>query len=234
MRNVSCTLSDSETLVAKEVKSVPVTYWELEIMLGMFGNLLIVLLGTTHTVVVAYKEMWQLLKSSLCEDFHAALEYRAHVKLTHVLCSIQLTMYSWFSHRRARLTNSTDTGLKIYYSSNPDASLCTAFAASPIVPTCLPQETLLDVSTRVSRDGVNVVFGHQWLRFGPVWHNHGVGPLFGLQHSGIFPTYAAYTAGRYPGCKNCQLAAHSEHRCVASQYHQITRSCEGLQSSQIG
>ncbi len=168
MRNVSCTLSDSETLVAKEVKSVPVTYWELEIMLGMFGNLLIVLLGTTHTVVVAYKEMWQLLKSSLCEDFHAALEYRAHVKPTHVLCSIQLTMYSWFSHRRARLTNSTDTGLKIYYSSNPDASLCTAFAASPIVPTCLPQETLLDVSTRVSRDGVNVVFGHQWLRFGPV------------------------------------------------------------------
>ncbi len=96
MRNVSCTLSDLETLVAKEVKSVPVTYWELEIMLGMFGNLLIVLLGTTHTVVVAYKEMWQLLKSSLCEDFHAALEYRAHVKLTHVLCSIQLTMYCGF------------------------------------------------------------------------------------------------------------------------------------------
>jgi len=57
MRNVSCTLSDSETLVAKEVKSVPVTYWELEIMLGMFGNLLIVLLGTTHTVVIAYKDM---------------------------------------------------------------------------------------------------------------------------------------------------------------------------------
>ncbi len=51
--------------------------------------------------------MWQLLKSSLCEDFHAALEYRAHVKPTHVLCSIQLTMYSWFSHRRARLTPPT-------------------------------------------------------------------------------------------------------------------------------
>jgi len=107
MGDVSCSLSDLEALSAKEVRSVPLTYWELEVTLGMFGNLIGVILGTAHPLVAAYREMWQLLRSNIREDFHAALEYRAHVKPTHVLRSIQLICYSWFSHRRARLTPPT-------------------------------------------------------------------------------------------------------------------------------
>ncbi len=107
MGDVSVSLSDLEALSAKEVRSVPVTYWELEVTLGMFGNLIGVVLGPTHSLVVAYKEMWQLLRSNIREDLHAALEYRAHVKPTHVLHSIQLGFYSWFTHRRARLTPPT-------------------------------------------------------------------------------------------------------------------------------
>jgi len=101
--NATCSLSDLEALTAKEVRSVPLTYWELEHTLGMFGNLSAVLLGTTHPVVMAFKELWNLMRSSIREDLHAAIEHCGHVKPTHILCSVQLILYAWFSHRRAKL-----------------------------------------------------------------------------------------------------------------------------------
>jgi hypothetical protein len=102
--DATCSLADLEALSAKEVKSVPVTYWELESSLGMFGNLIAVVLGTAHPLTAAFRQMWNLMKSSLREDLHAALEYRSYVKPTHILRSVQLNFYSWFTHRRARLT----------------------------------------------------------------------------------------------------------------------------------
>ncbi len=35
--------------------------------------------------------------------FHLILEYKGYVKPTHILCSIQLICYNWFSNKRARL-----------------------------------------------------------------------------------------------------------------------------------
>jgi len=102
--DATCSLSDLEALSSKEVKSVPLTYWELEQTLGMFGNLSAVLLGTAHPVVTAFQEMWNLMRSSIREDLHSALEHRGYVKPTHILRSVQLIMYTWFSHRRAKLT----------------------------------------------------------------------------------------------------------------------------------
>ncbi len=105
--DATCSLADLEALSAKEVKSVPVTYWELESSLGMFGNLIAVVLGTAHPLTSAFRQMWNLMKSSLREDLHAALEYRSYVKPTHILRSVQLNFYAWFTHRRARLTPPT-------------------------------------------------------------------------------------------------------------------------------
>ncbi len=41
-------LADLENLKAKECRSVPLTYWELEKTVGMFGNLFGVVLGSQH------------------------------------------------------------------------------------------------------------------------------------------------------------------------------------------
>jgi hypothetical protein len=100
----SISLADLEALQAKEVRSVPLTYWELEKHLGSFGNLLGVVLGMAHPLSQAYAAMWQMLKSGLRDELHTAIEYRAYVKPTHILRSIQLGFYTWFSHRRTRLT----------------------------------------------------------------------------------------------------------------------------------
>ena len=96
-------LADLETLRAKEVRSVPLTYWELEKTLGMFGNLLGVILGNQHVLTRTYRDLWTLLSSGLRDDIHFILEYKGYVKPTHILRSIQLVCYNWFTHKRARL-----------------------------------------------------------------------------------------------------------------------------------
>jgi hypothetical protein len=101
--DTACTLADLEALSAKEVRSVPVTYWELESNLGMFGNLFALVMGVSHPLVRAYKQMWTLMQLHLKSDLCTTLEYRAYVKPTHVLRSIQLILYSWFSHTPAHL-----------------------------------------------------------------------------------------------------------------------------------
>ncbi len=55
------TYSDLQTLEAKEVQSIPLSYFELEKCLGMFGNLLGVVLSSTHKLTAAYQTFWDLL-----------------------------------------------------------------------------------------------------------------------------------------------------------------------------
>jgi hypothetical protein len=62
-------LADLEYLHAKEVRSIPLTYWELEKTLGMFGNLLGVILGNQHVLTRTYCDLWVLLSSGLRDDF---------------------------------------------------------------------------------------------------------------------------------------------------------------------
>jgi len=102
--DTSVSLTDLENLQVKEIRSVPLSYWELEKTLGSFGNLMGVVLGPQHPLHVAYTAMWKMLQSGLRDDLHAALEYRSYVKPAHVLRSIQLQFYTWFNHRRNRLT----------------------------------------------------------------------------------------------------------------------------------
>jgi hypothetical protein len=105
--DATCSLADLETLTAKEVRSVPLSYWELEKSLGMFGNLVGVVLGATHPLTASFRDFWKLLQTNVKEDLHAALEYKAFVKPAHILRSLQLTFYTWFAHKRAHLTPPT-------------------------------------------------------------------------------------------------------------------------------
>jgi hypothetical protein len=102
--DATCSLADLEALSAKEIKSIPVSYWELESTIGMFGNLISVILGIQHPLCLAYYQMWSLMQSQLKTDLHTALEYRYFVKPTHLLRSIQLIFYTWFTHCCVRLT----------------------------------------------------------------------------------------------------------------------------------
>jgi hypothetical protein len=94
--DASVSLADLEALQAKEVRAVPLTYWELEKTLGTFGNLISTVLGINHPLCVAYKAMWVLLQSGMRDDLHTVIEYRGYVKPTHVLRSIQLQFWNWF------------------------------------------------------------------------------------------------------------------------------------------
>jgi len=52
----SIMLADIEQLKAKKVQSIPLSYYELERSLGMFGNLLGTVLGSTHVITQAYRD----------------------------------------------------------------------------------------------------------------------------------------------------------------------------------
>jgi hypothetical protein len=77
----------------------------------MFGNLIGILLGPIHPLSSAFKQMWTLMQSNIHEDLHVSLEYRAYVKHTHILQSLQLIFYSWFTHWQDHLTPTTSTTL---------------------------------------------------------------------------------------------------------------------------
>jgi hypothetical protein len=97
-------LSDLTALQAKEVQSIPLTYFELERNLGMFGNLLGAVLGNTHVLTVKYREFWGLLSQAYRQELQHLIDNRRYVKPVHVLRSVQLICYNWFTMRRSQLT----------------------------------------------------------------------------------------------------------------------------------
>jgi hypothetical protein len=104
-----------QALDAKEVKSMPLTYFELEKTLGMFGNLMGVTLGITHPLVTAYHAFWELLTRGMRNDLQTTLNTTGRIKPAHILRSIQLQCYSWFNYRRARLPPTTPTFVDILH-----------------------------------------------------------------------------------------------------------------------
>jgi hypothetical protein len=97
------TYADLLALEAKEVQSVPLSYFEMEKCLGMVGNLLGVTLGSNHEITVAYRGFWDLLTKGLRNDLQITINTTGRIKPAHVLRSIQLVCYSWFNHRKARI-----------------------------------------------------------------------------------------------------------------------------------
>jgi len=95
-------LSDLELLKSKEVQSVPLTYYEMERNLGMFGNLLGTVLGTNHRVTVAYRSFWDLLTSTFRDQVQQKIDDKRFVKPAHILRSIHLKCFMWFSQRKMR------------------------------------------------------------------------------------------------------------------------------------
>jgi hypothetical protein len=97
-------LSDLEQLKSKEVKALPMNYFELEHNLGMFGNFLGMVLGSRHALTLAYRNFWNLLAQGYRSEFQQVIDVKLYIKPAHILRSIQLVCYNWFAQRRARLS----------------------------------------------------------------------------------------------------------------------------------
>jgi hypothetical protein len=100
----SLLLSDLEVLKSKEVQSIPLSYFELERNLGMFGNLLGTVLGTTHILTTKYREFWTMLLQGYRLEIQQIIDHKRYIKPAHILRSIQLQCFNWFYQRKARLT----------------------------------------------------------------------------------------------------------------------------------
>ncbi len=99
--------SDLQQLEDKELRLLPLTYFELKCALGMFGNLLAVVLGTGHLLTDAFEQFWYLL-TTIHEDIAYQLidmpMVGQNIKPVHILHSVQLITYNWFLYSKARTT----------------------------------------------------------------------------------------------------------------------------------
>jgi hypothetical protein len=108
-------LADLEALQAREVASVPLTYFELERNLGMFGTLLGTVLGNQHIISVTYGQFWDLLNRGFCNELQQIIDLKGYVKPAHILRSIHLACYSWFTQRRHHLAPPTPDFVSILH-----------------------------------------------------------------------------------------------------------------------
>jgi hypothetical protein len=108
-------LADLEALKAKEVASIHLTYFELERNLGMFGNLLGIVLECTHPITQAYRAFWSLLSQGFRMEIQQIIDVKAYVKPAHVLRSVQLVCYSWFLQKRNKVTPPSPEFTSILY-----------------------------------------------------------------------------------------------------------------------
>jgi hypothetical protein len=71
---VGFTLNDLDTLQRRELHAVPLCYFDLEKSLGLFGNLLGVVLGNTHALTTAYRQFWDMLTLTMCDDIRDIID----------------------------------------------------------------------------------------------------------------------------------------------------------------
>ncbi len=93
--------SDLELLKSKETMSVPLTYFELERNLGMFGNFLGVVLGVNHPITTSYREFWDLLTQTYRSDIQQIIDIKNNnIRPAHILRSLQLNCHTWFKQKK--------------------------------------------------------------------------------------------------------------------------------------
>jgi hypothetical protein len=104
----SLMLVDLEALKAKEVQAIPLTYFEFERNLSMFGNLLRTVLRTRHVLTKKYREFWVLLSQGYRLELQHIIDNKHYIKPAHILRSLQLICFNWFFHLMCK-TNPSST-----------------------------------------------------------------------------------------------------------------------------
>jgi hypothetical protein len=84
-------LSDLDALQERELKAVPLCFFDLEKTLGLFGNLLAVVLGESHIITTTYRHFWELL-SSVRDDIRDQIDIQS-VSAPHTCNAV----FNWVS-----------------------------------------------------------------------------------------------------------------------------------------
>ncbi len=156
---VSFNLSDLDALQKRELKAVPLCYFDLEKSLGLFGNLLGVVLGNEHIITSSYRQFWELLSASARDDVRDQIDVQYSIRPAHIIRSVQLIVHTWFASRRLTGTpptpHFTDILLRIQTSSYQLPGLpgiyhdLTYSIKQPVITTTTP---LTSFSSRDSSD----------------------------------------------------------------------------------
>jgi len=97
----------------KELRAHPTTFFELEKSLGLFGNLLQVVLGAGHPLTVHYRLFWEAFQRQYRNQLHFEIDSRRIIKPVHILRNLQLICYHWFQAQRSHSSPSTPQFLDI-------------------------------------------------------------------------------------------------------------------------
>jgi hypothetical protein len=86
------------------MQSYPVTYFDLEQNLGLFGNLVGAILGNQHLITRNYRLFWNALTKQYRLRLRQQLEGpRSTVKPVHILRSVQLVCYDYFDAKHSQI-----------------------------------------------------------------------------------------------------------------------------------
>jgi len=103
--DVSITFADLENFkLPKDVKGHPTTYFELERSLIIFGNLLGAVLGNNHPLTSAYRRFWKTAQEEFKSRLYHEIDTRRVIKPVHILRSIQLIVFNWFTSKKLHRT----------------------------------------------------------------------------------------------------------------------------------
>jgi hypothetical protein len=103
-RDFSLSYADlSHFKVPKDLRGHPVTFFELEKSLGMFGNLISVVLGTQHPITTNFRVFWDSFTKMYRNQLHFEIDDRRVIKPVHILRNVQLICFHWFTARKHEL-----------------------------------------------------------------------------------------------------------------------------------
>jgi hypothetical protein len=84
----------------KDLRAHPSNHFELEKSLGIFGNRLGTILGERHPLTMHYRDFWKTYSSEFKGRFHHVIDIRRVIKPVHILRSLQLVVFKWFSTKK--------------------------------------------------------------------------------------------------------------------------------------
>jgi len=102
-RDFSMAFQDlSKFKTPKDLRSYPLSFFDLERNLGIFGNLLVALLGDRHPLSYHFRLFWNAFTHHHRLTLQHEIDTRRYIKPVHILRNIQLICYNWFLAKHAR------------------------------------------------------------------------------------------------------------------------------------
>jgi hypothetical protein len=112
----------------KELQTHPISFFESEKGLGLFGSLIHVILRTQHHITHHYKLFWDAFIRQFCNEVHYEIDSRKVIKPARILWNIQLLCYQGFQVKKHNIEPPQPN---FFTSSHASASPC---IPTPIYP----------------------------------------------------------------------------------------------------